>query len=232
MLFLQTRRFWAILTAVTGALSLAVTLKFTQLSQVVAAKTCFAQGAVVQFELARSQADLLRIFGGPESPCRAPVVAAMDAVNHLDMAAYIPSYTLFAVCAAFWFAQGRTSALPLLAVFAALIAAAGDYVETTALVRLSHMIEAPDARLPQLAIGTWIKWGLLAAHALLLGLAGLTTDPRRRVLGLLLLLPAPGVVAAAIDPQKFAGLMSLGFLAAWLPLLAFAFKDSVWQPKP
>ena len=231
MLFLKTQRLWAILTAAAGLLSLAVMVKFSALTEVVAAGKCFTQGAVVQFELARSQADLVRIFGPEGSACRASAVAAMDAVNRLDMALYIPSYTLFTVCAALWLAIGRKSLLPRLALLAAVGALVGDYVETTALVRLSHMIEAPAPLLPQLEIGTWVKWGLLAAHALLLGLAGLTTDPRRRILGVLLLLPTAGTLAAYIDPMKYAELMGYAFFAAWIPLLFLALKESVWQPK-
>lgn len=232
MLFIRTQRFWAILTAVAGLLSLAVMVKFSQLSQVVAAKACFTQGAVVQFELARTHADVLKIFGPPDSPCRAPAIAAMDAVNHLDLAAYIPSYTLFAVFAALWLAVGRKSLLPRLAVLAAIVAAIGDYFETTTLLRMTAPLDYSDlSDLSILQAGTWTKWGLLAVHGVLLGLAVLSTAPRRRILGVLLFLPTPGVIAAYIDPARYAGLMSLGFLAAWLPLLLFAIKDAVWPSK-
>jgi hypothetical protein len=51
---------------------------------------------IIAFELARSAADLDAIFG--TEPCRATMVARMDAINLVDVLVYIPAYGLFMAC--------------------------------------------------------------------------------------------------------------------------------------
>ncbi len=94
----MSTRFWAIATIVTGVATLSLFVVFSLLPEVQAAGECLGRGAVVQFELARNISDLIAIFGEPDSACRPLAVSAMDAVNHLDMAVFIPVYTLFCIC--------------------------------------------------------------------------------------------------------------------------------------
>eukprot|EP01030_Chromulinospumella_sphaerica_P022589 gene22589-22575_t len=108
-----TPRLWAILASIAGLASLAVTVAFRLLGPVRAAGDCMASGAVIQFEFARKAEDLTNIFGEAIDPCRGLTIDAVDAVNQLDVAAYIPSYTLFAIFAALFVAGGRLR-LPIL----------------------------------------------------------------------------------------------------------------------
>ncbi|MBP6689403.1 MAG: hypothetical protein KA153_05395, partial [Hyphomonadaceae bacterium] len=122
-------RFWAIATIVAGLVTLGISVAFAMLPEVTAAGECFARGAVVQFEFARNVADLVTIFGEPESACRPQIVNAMDAVNHLDMLAFIPAYTLFGICAALFLANGVWQRpLVIIAIGVSLLAAAADYL--------------------------------------------------------------------------------------------------------
>ena len=216
-----TPRLWAILASVAGLASLAVTVAFRLLGPVRVAGACMTDGAVLQFEFARKAEELTNIFGEPVDPCRGPIINAMDAVNQLDVIAYIPSYTLFAVFAALFISGGRLRLPILLACLAAIVALVADYVETVTLLAITPTLEAQAALLPTSSTAAWIKFAALAAHALILAAVCLEKPPRRWILGFLLLAPAVGVLAAYSNVQSL-NLLTLGFLLAWLPLLGLA----------
>ncbi|MFZ5668266.1 MAG: hypothetical protein ACOY4K_02105 [Pseudomonadota bacterium] len=184
-------------------------------------------GSVIAFEFARTLADIDRVFGSPGSECRSLVIAGMDAVNHRDVAVFIPAYTLFAILAALFL--GGRSPLALAAAAAALGAAAADWVETFTLLKITSDLDAAPPLLATSSTAAWIKFALLAAHGLLLTAVCLTAAPARRILAALLILPAIGTALAFYDPTRFSTLMSLGLLVAWLALLAIAVRDAVWR---
>ena len=220
------RRLLPILTSLAGLASLVITVAFQQLAAVKAAGTCMGAGSVVQFEFARTAAELAAVFG--PAVCQQPVIAAMDAVNHLDIAGYIPTYTAFAILAALWL--GGRSRLAMAAVGLALLAFVADMVETTTLLKITQSLSAAEPLLPRSSTAAWIKFAALAAHALVLALICLRATPKRRILAVLLVLPAIGTVAARIDPGSV-GLMTLGFLLSWTPLLLVAMREAVWPKK-
>ncbi|MGE3142638.1 MAG: hypothetical protein AB7L65_04910, partial [Hyphomonadaceae bacterium] len=126
----MSARLWALLTLATGAGVLAVAVLFAALPEVKAAAPCMSAGAIVRFELADSVRDLDAVFGPRGGACRPAMVAAMNAINHLDMIAFIPFYTAFFCCAAALAGGGEGRPLVLAAFEAALIAAAGEVLET------------------------------------------------------------------------------------------------------
>lgn len=209
-------------TVAAGLATLTLFAAFALQPEMHAAAHCLAPGSVVQFELARNPADLTAIFGAPDSACRPLAIATMDAVNRLDMLAFIPTYTAFCVFAALFLAGGAARPLAAAAVLAALAAAASDYLETATLLSLTQSLDAPDALLPRLQFGAWAKFALLATHAFLCAGLCLLTEKRRWIAGALLLAPAPGVVLAALDHVRFANVMNAGFAAAWVALLVAA----------
>lgn len=215
-------RFWAIATALTGLGVLGLFAVFAMLPEAKAAASCLPAGSVVQFELARNAADLNAIFGPPGAACHALAITAMDAVNTLDIHAFIPTYTLFCICAALFLSGGALRPLALAAIAAALAALAGDYLETFTLLRLSHSLEAPDSMLPHLQLGAWSKFGALAMHAFFCAGLCFFDGKRRPILGALLLLPVPGFAAAAYNHIAFSNFMNLAFAIAWLALMAMA----------
>ncbi len=227
---LGTPRLWAILASVAGLISLAVTIAFRLLPPVTAASQCMGEAAVLQFEFAREAEELTNLFGTPSDPCRLESIAAMDAINQLDVAAYIPSYTLFAIFVALFVTGGRLRLPALLAILAAIVALVADYIETFTLLKITPGLETQAALLPTSANAAWTKFGALATHALLLAALCLEKEPRRWILGLLLLAPMIGFLAAFTNPNAL-GLLTLGFLVAWLPLLGLAIWRSV-RPIP
>lgn len=220
------RRLLPLLTALTGLATLGVTLAFQQLAAVKAAGTCMGPGSVVQFEFARTPEQLAAVFGPPV--CHQPVITAMDAVNHLDIAAYIPGYTAFAILAALWL--GGRSRLALVAVGLAVLAFIADLVETTTLLQITKDVAAAEPLLPRSSTAAWIKFAALGAHGLALALVCLRATPKRRLLAVLLVLPAIGVVAAWIDPASV-GLLTLGLGLSWTAMMLLALRETVWVRK-
>lgn len=193
------------------------------LPEVVAAGDCVTPGAVVQFEFARDLRDLITIFGPQESACRSLALAAVDAVNHLDVLAFIPTYTLFGICAALFLAQGVwRRPLVILAIGASLIAAAADYLETFSLLGITQTLDAPGQLLHYSQLGAWSKFVLLAAHAVFCAGICYTGEKQRLILGSVLMLPAFGVAAAAYDHVALSNVMTGAFALAWVSLLAAA----------
>jgi hypothetical protein len=217
-------RLWPALTALTGLGSLAITVAFTMLGAVKAAGACMTEGAVIQFELATKMADLDAVFGAPG--CQARVIAAMDAVNRLDIAAYIPTYTAFCICAAIWLGGRLRAPLVLAAVALALVAFAADMVETTGLLQVTKDLAAAEPLLARISTAAWIKFGALALNALALALICLRASPRRLILGLLLILPVIGTTLAWLDHSRL-GLMTLGFALGWTPLMLLAIRETI-----
>lgn len=220
------RRLLPLLTALSGLATLGITVAFQQLAAVKAAGTCMGAGSVVQFEFARTPAQLAAVFGPPV--CHQPVISGMDAVNHLDIAAYIPSYTAFAILAALWL--GGRSRPALVAVALAVVAFIADMVETTTLLQITKDIAAAGPLLPRSSTAAWIKFAALGAHGLALALICLRAAPKRRLLAVLLVLPAIGVVAARIDPGSV-GLLTLGLGLSWTAMMLLALRETVWARK-
>ncbi|MDO8296396.1 MAG: hypothetical protein Q7T19_08155 [Caulobacter sp.] len=221
-------RLWPALTAITGLGVLGVTAMFKALPAVEAAGACKTDGAVIRFELATRMADLDAIFGAPG--CQAKVIAAMDAVNHLDIAAYIPTYTAFCICAAIWLGGRPRAPLVLAAVALALVAFAADMVETTGLLRMTRDLAAAEPLLSRVSTAAWIKFGALALNALMLALICLRATPRRLLLGGLLVLPVVGTTLAWLDHSRL-DLMTLGFALSWTPTMLLAIRETVWPRK-
>lgn len=226
-------RLWAILTVLAGLVVIGVTLGFSMLPEVATGRAagCYAATPpIIAFEFARTLAEASALFGTGE--CRPLTLTAMDAANHLDIIAYIPAYTLFAIFGAIFAARGGRPRLVLLAILAAIGAFVGDMVETTTLLAITKdMAEATDAMTVRASTAAWIKFGLLGAYAALMAGVCLTASPKRWIVGLVFVLPVLGTIAAAVDKIGLVSAMTLGTVVAWMVLLLFALKESVWPVK-
>lgn len=236
-------RWAAALTALTGLATLAVSLAFQQLSEVVAAARCEVSGLMLPFEFARTHAELTTLFGAYGGDCHQMRIDAMNASNHLDIRLYIPLYGAFCVFAA-WFFAGRAGApLAIAAICAALVAAWADLFETTALLELAHRLNGPtgaeasgaiEAQLPLLTAASRLKFALLGAHGLLLAAIGFTAARKRRIAGGLALLAAPATAVllfSAPDNAQAHQIYIAGMIAAWLPIVLVAAKETFAPPR-
>lgn len=219
----MSARVWAIATVATGVVSLGLFVVFAMLPEMRAAAACLPPGSVVQFEFARNTSDLINIFGAADSSCRPLAIAAMDAVNRVDVLAFIPAYTLFCICASLFLANGEwRRPLVIIAIGVALIAAGADYLETTTLLAITQVLDAPGQLLQYSQLGAWSKFVMLAAHAVFCAGICYTNAKQRLILGALLMLPAFGVAAAAYDHVTLSNVMNASFAIAWIALLAMA----------
>lgn len=172
--------------------------------------------AILAFELARSPAELARLFGA--EPCRSALIAAQDRALLLDSLAFVPGYTIFLAAAAMaldgrWFAR--------MAILAALFAGLLDEVENALLHHLLATLPGSPAIITLLYWETRTKFVLLAGVGLVL--AGLLTTNRR--LGAAMAIPiAIGAVFslwfAATDMH--APQMMIGYAISWAALLLVA----------
>ena len=220
----RSHRLLAGLTVLTGLATVAITVAFQMLPQVAAASACWAPGKVVDFELARTLEQLLKVFC-PDA-CRAPIVTAMDAVNHLDVKAYIPAYTAFEICAAMFLGLSFRKPLVLAAIGVAVVALAGDYLETLTLLQITQGLDGSADLLARSSAGAWIKFAGLALNAFLLSRICMAPETRRPILAMLLLLPMVATAFAAIDNSR-APLMTYALVLSWTPALLVAVRDLV-----
>lgn len=222
----MTLRAWAILTTLAGIAALATFAIFQNLSEVKAAGTCTKSEAILLFELARTQADLDAVFGPIGSDCRPKVIAALDAVNTIDVWLFIPAYTAFVAFAAMFLSGGVLRPLTWAAIAFAFVALAADYVETLNLLAYTPDLTPIPERLAESSTAAWIKFFSLALNALSLAALCFTAAHKRWILGALLCLPIIGVTLMFAD-LKWIQAQTLAFLLAWLPLLVMSAKTAL-----
>jgi hypothetical protein len=211
---------WAALAGLVGLAALAITISFSLLPAVTAAGTCVTGDTLIRFEFARTLADLQGLLHAPGDACRAPALAAMDQSNTLDVVAFIPTYTAFTVLAALFLGGGAVRRpLVLAALATSAVALVADYSETLRLLAITKDVEANAGLAPAASVSAWIKFGALALNALIL--AGLCFASRRRILGVLLVLPILAFAVMLVQPAQY-GLLTLAFVASWLPLTLVA----------
>lgn len=120
------------------------------------------------FELARTSADLQRIFGEAGAACRIELVAQLDHANQIDSVAYIPAYTAF--YGLVLYALGRRDrALGWTGVIIVVACALADWVENYSMFELTAWT-SESAALSSLQVSTQIKWIGLAVATTIAGL--------------------------------------------------------------
>ncbi len=213
------------LPLLTLALGIATLIAFLSLGGQPAVRAVYAANevsiAVSAFQRAETMQDIVLVFGYPVDEAR---VAAMDALNRLDLWAFIPAYALFLSAAAIMLGGLRNRWAQLAIVFA-LIGAAADAVETCKQLQLTADMSNAEAHLP-IAPWHWLKYAALALNGVAIASLCLTLARRRWALGALALAPFPLVTLAymdAISPRVFAA----AFTAYWVALLIVAGAESV-----
>ena len=176
-------------------------------------------GAVSQFQRAQTPADLAVLFGVPPD---AAAVAAMNALNRLDLFAFIPAFTVFLIAGVFMLTGAPRGPLPWAAIVFALIGAGADVTKPRQLA-VSEDFANAAAHLP-IAPWHWLKYGALALNGVAVAGLCIVRAPRRWVLGIAALLPLPCVLAAwagLIEPRVFAVAITL----YWLTLMVVSIRE-------
>jgi hypothetical protein len=218
----MSRRTLPLLTLALGLVTLMVFLWLGGQSAVRAVYPAGEVGAAVsEFQRAETLQDIVLVFGYPTDPAR---VAAMDALNRLDLWAFIPAYALFLSAAAIMLGGWRNRWTQVAIAFA-LVGAGADAIETWKQLQLTANMNNAEAHLP-IAPWHWLKYAALALNGVALASLCFTLDKKRWILGVVALAPLPLVVLAymgAISPRVF----SAAFAAYWIALLAIAAIESV-----
>lgn len=164
-----TRLLWA-LCLIAALVMVAAMIAMGQVPHQVACDGDASLRPILRFEWLISTAQFQHLFGA--EPCRSQLALAMDAVNRIDVMAYIPAFTAFQLFAAWAMrANGRLAAL--FVINAALIAAGCDMLEDRVLFNLAAMARMGDGVDPiwfvQLFWFVRVKFALLALTAIALG---------------------------------------------------------------
>jgi len=177
--------------------------------------------AVSAFQRAETMRDIVLVFGYPTNEA---AVAAMDALNRVDLFAFIPAYALF-LCAGAIMLGGRRNRWAQLAIGFALAGALADVVETWKQLQLTADMANAEAQLP-LAPWHWLKYGALALNGVAVTSLCLTLEKRRLILAVLAFAPLPLVALSYMDALS-TRVFAAAFTVYWLGLLAVAAIETV-----
>ena len=213
------------LPLLTLALGLATLIAFLWLGGQSAVRDVYAasevSAAVSTFQRSETPADNAAVFGSPPDPAR---IAAMDALNTLDLWAFIPAYALFLAAAAIMLG-GLNNRWTKIAIVFALLGAAFDAVETWKQLQLTADLEDVEAHLP-IAPWHWLKYTALSLNGVAIASFCFTSEKRRWILGVIAFASFPLVAASYVDlltPRAFAAT----FAIYWIALLVVAAIQSV-----
>lgn len=174
---------------------------------------------IIAFELARSGKDLDAIFGADHGSCHRSMISRMDTANHVDLALFIPAYTIF-IGAAFVGLRRRGRPLATAGIAFAVLAAAADLVENACLLGLTPALDPTSRWMAILPWATGVKW--LALGGAGAAAAGALWPGERRhhqVSAAVCVLTPIATIAAVADPHVFGQVVGSGVAASWIVLL-------------
>ncbi len=177
---------------------------------------------VIAFEFARTQADLIAVFGEMDDPLRLERILAMDQGNRMDFA-YMAAYSAFN--ALFFLNAYRKNGRRIWLLFAAigLLAGVSDAIENTILFHITADLSAADG-LAWLAYPVHLKFLSLYVCAFGVGYYLQASDRRAaRLFGLLLKLLAP--IAVILLAVGLASAATILITLAWLSQLVISVQE-------
>jgi hypothetical protein len=212
------------LPALTLAFGIATLIAFYWLGGQPAVREVYASDqialAVSAFQRAETMQDIVLVFGYPTNEA---AVAAMDALNRVDLVGFIPAYAAFLVAGALML--GLRNRWTQLAIVFALTGAVADVIETWTQLQLTADLANAEAHLP-IAPWHWLKYGALALNGVAVTTLCITSEKKRWILGVLAFAPFPLVALSymdAISTRVFAA----AFTAYWLGLMVVALIETV-----
>jgi hypothetical protein len=218
------------LPLLTAALGLATLIAFLWLGGQDAVRSVYPSSEVSihvsAFQRAETIGDIAAVFGSPADPAK---IAAMDALNTLDLYAFIPAYALFLIAAAILLG-GLNNRWTQIAIIFALLGAVGDAIETWKQLQLTADIANAEARLP-IAPWHWLKYDALALNGVAIATLCITSAKKRWILGAIAFVSFPLVVLSYMDaltPRAFAATFAL----YWIALLVIAAMEAIKPSAP
>lgn len=219
-------RLWPLLTLLFGIATLG---SFFALGAQPAVSSVYADrnevaAEVSVFQRAETPADIAAVFGEPADAAK---VSAMDALNTLDLYAFIPAYTLFLIAAAIMLG-GRQSTWTWGAILFAVIGAGADVLETQRQLQLTADLSNVAAHLP-IAPYHWAKYIALGMNGAAIAVVCFLGAQRRWVLMLLSAAPLP-LVALSYADLLSTRVFAMAFTLYWVALLVVAAVQLIRKP--
>lgn len=225
----MSARAFAILAVIFGLATTGVVIGFGYLPEVSAIYGPGEVSPVVsEFQRAQTQDDLDLVFG---SPPNADVVAALNAVNRLDLYAFIPAYTLFLIAAALMLAGGARRAWAWVMIAPALVGAVADAFETATQLQLTGDWNRTSEILPLIAPAHWVKYGVLGVNAAAVAGFCMFNAPRRWLLGAAALPVLPALLVVLFGVVDQPRLFSAAFALFWVTLLLVSVREALRRAK-
>lgn len=219
----MSRRAYAIAAVIGGLATLAIAIGFAFLPE---AAAIYAPGEVSSivgdFQRAATQDDLDLVFGAPPNP---DVVAALDAINRLDLFGFIPAYLVFLVAAALMLGGGARKLWAWVMIAPALVGAGADLVETTTQLQLTADWARTNELLPLVAPAHWVKYGALAVNAFAVAVFCLRNARQCWLLGLAALPALPCTLLVYLGIADEPRLFSAAFALFWAALLFVSLRE-------
>lgn len=178
-------------------------------------------GPVFAFEMAKTQADLIAVFGPVDDPLRAARIAQMDIGNLWDFP-FMLSYSLFMAmfCFAIW--KDTKQRIWLAFIGLALLSGFADAIENLILLGVTrNMHTAPN--LTWLGIPVWTKFlAIMACNCASSVYIALQKTPLWRAIGVAGFVGGLTIFAAFLSPSEYGYLIRNGTTMGWLAMLIFA----------
>lgn len=213
------------LPLITLLLGLATLAAFFSLGSQPAVSSVYAASEVSlhvsAFQRSETLSDIAAVFGDPADAAK---IAAMDALNTLDLYAFIPAYALFLIAAAILLG-GLSNRWTQIAIIFASLGAVGDAIETWKQLQLTADIANAEAHLP-IAPWHWLKYGALALNGVAIATICITQAKKRWILAAIAFVSFPLVVLSYMDaltPRAFAATFAL----YWIALLVIAAIETI-----
>ncbi len=186
---------------------------------------------IYAFEMAKTPADLIAIFGPQDDPLRPERIAQMDRGNLWDFP-FMATYSLF--MALFFFALWKGSSKKIWLLFASigLLAGCADAIENMILLNMtSDLAGAPHIQ--WLGVMVWTKFlsimvCITAAGAHLLAQKQLLW----KALGVCSILGGLTLFIGYLSPAEYGYLMGSGTTLGWIAMLLFACYRSFFKQEP
>jgi hypothetical protein len=176
------------------------------------------------FQFADSEAALQGVFGTPGDQ---RIVAAIDAVNRLDLYAFIPIYGVFLLMAGPLVTRRLDTPLTGVILGAVVVGLVGDVLETTTQLRMTADLGSAAELLGRLGMGAWMKYFGLAIAALCCAAACIVDRPRRLGLAFGGVMQMLSTLAAWYDPSRFGSGLAGSVIGFWFGLTIQAIQDSL-----
>lgn len=185
-------------------------------------------GSIIAFELVRTPADVVALFGTP--PCTEPFTAAMRHATWVDALIFIPAYTAFLICALIAL-RGYGGSLASIGIAAVAAAALFDQIEGFWLFMIMDGLPGTQTEINWLIPAVRAKFALLGIGAICIGVLLTRHRGMGYAFGAVIALGGAATTTLIAD-DAYGQLTIQGSAIAWLALFVVAFLYAIIRMNP